>query len=109
MLRDIQISYLSKDKESVKMTKRIVRAIEALNSKKTLFLIEQEKNDDSSDDDDDEDVDNNEDISSHMQSLNMEKLKSTPVKEVSDRRLVKRGSQTSGKGNSGSFKRRHSL
>lgn len=71
------------------MTKRIVRAIEALNSKKTLFLIEQAQNDDSSDD---EDVDNNEEISSNLQSINMEKVKSTPVKEVSDRRLIKRGS-----------------
>ena len=40
MLKDIQISYLSKDREAVRMTRRIAHAIEALNSKKTLFQIE---------------------------------------------------------------------
>ena len=37
MLKDIQFSYLAHDKQSIKMTKRIAYAIDALNSKKTLF------------------------------------------------------------------------
>ena len=40
MLKDIQFSYLAHDKQSIKMTKRIAYAIDALNSKKTLFQVE---------------------------------------------------------------------
>ena len=85
------------------MTKRIAHAIEALNSKKTLFQIEQVQQESS----DEEDVDA-EELPDIIKSHAMSKLKSTPV-EVSDRRYTKRVSTNSGKGNAGSFKRRHSL
>ena len=37
MLKEIRKSYLSKDKESKKMNKKLLYAIEKLNSKKSLF------------------------------------------------------------------------
>lgn len=40
MLKEIRKSYLSKDKESKKMNKKLLYAIEKLNSKKSLFTID---------------------------------------------------------------------
>ena len=55
------------------MTKRIAHAIEALNSKKTLFQIEQVKDDDSSD----EENEKSDELFPHeIKQINMEKLKS---------------------------------
>ena len=60
------------------MTKRIAHAIEALNSKKTLFQIEQVKSDDSSDEENENE--RSEDMfPNEMKLIHMEKLKSQPV------------------------------
>ena len=75
MLKDIQFSYLAHDRQSIKMTKRIAHAIEALNSKKTLFQIEQIKDDSS-----DEENERSEELYPHeIKQINMEKLKSQPI------------------------------
>ena len=109
MLKDIQFGYLAHDKHSIKMTKRIAHAIDALNSKKTLFQIEQIKDDDSSD----EENERSDEMFPHeLKQINMEKLKSQPItQEVSDRRQTKKltPGDITNKKNSGSFKRRHSL
>ena len=68
------MGYLSKDKEAVKMSKRIAHAIEALNSKKTLFQIEQMQNDSS--DDEDLDGDDQPKFTSLMKEINMKKMES---------------------------------
>ena len=44
MLKEIRKSYLSKDKESKKMNKKLLYAIEKLNSKKSLFTIDNNVN-----------------------------------------------------------------
>ena len=44
MLKEIRKSYLSKDKESKKMNKKLLYAIEKLNSKKSLFCIDNNVN-----------------------------------------------------------------
>lgn len=44
MLKDIRKNFLNKDKESVKMNKKLLYAIEKLNSKRSLFTIENNVN-----------------------------------------------------------------
>ena len=70
------------------MTKRIAHAITALNSKKTLFQIEQVQQESS---DEDEDVDADEALSTLSKAMHMSKLHSTPAEvKVSDKRGMQR-------------------
>ena len=40
MLKDIRKNYLGKDKESIKMNKKLLYAIDKLNSKRSIFMID---------------------------------------------------------------------
>lgn len=88
MLKDIQFSYLQNDKQSLKMTKRIAHAIEALNSKKTLFQVEKvDLNAESSQSDSENDKSDSDESPEELKQLNMEKLKSQPAMlDVTDKR-----------------------
>ena len=72
MLKDIQFSYLAHDKQSIKMTKRIAYAIDALNSKKTLFLVEKvNMNADASDSDSENDKSDSDESPEETKQINL--------------------------------------
>ena len=95
------------------MTKRIAHAIEALNSKKTLFQVEKVdiNAESSSQTDSENDKSESDESPEELKQLNMEKLKSQPpILDVTDKRNAsKHRLKIPEDRKNGSFRRRHSL